>query len=153
VLTTDAKGIVMRQADLRAATRQAAPRAQSVRGRGLSPGKTDNRKRRAQVASVYTVAPYSRRPETLMNPPPDETALPRPKVATKRVWARVERDAHPVIDDLFDEAWRRDPHRQRPWIVLIDGDRDPLAPIQAAAARHQVAVTIIMDVIHGLDYL
>jgi hypothetical protein len=153
VLTTDAKGIVMRQEDLRAATRQAAQRAQSVRGSGLSPGKTDNRKRMAQVASVYTVAPYIRRPETIMNPPPDETALPRPKVANKRLWASVERDAHTVIDDIFDEALRRDPHRQRQWVVLIDGDRDQLAHIQAAAARHQVAVTIIMDFIHVLEYL
>lgn len=153
VLSTDAKGIVMRHEDLREATRQAAQRAKSVRGGGLSSGQKDNRKRMAQVASVYTVAPYIRSPEVIMNAPPDEGAPPRPKVANKRVWASVERDTQHVIDDMFDEALRRDPHRQRQWVVLIDGDRDQLARIQAAAARHQVAVTIIMDFIHVLEYL
>ena len=153
VLTTDAKGIVMRQEDLREATRQAAQRAKSARGSGLSAGKKDNRKRMAQVASVYTVAPYVRRPEAIMNPPPDEGIAPRPKVENKRVWASVERDTRKVIDEMFAEALRRDPHQQRQWVVLIDGDRDQVASIQAAAARHQVVVTIIMDFIHVLEYL
>jgi len=153
ILTTDAKGIVMRQEDLREATRRAAQRATSEGGVGLNAGEKENRKRMAQVASVYTVAPYIRRPEAILNPPPDEDAPPRPKVANKRVWASVERDAQHVIDDIFDEALRRDPHRQRQWVVLIDGDRDQLARIQAAAARHQVAVTIIIDLIHVLEYL
>jgi hypothetical protein len=85
-LTPDAKGIGRRQEDLREATRQAAQRAKSARGRGLSAGKKDNRNRMAQVASVYTVAPDVRRPEAIMNPPPDEGIPPRPKVANKRVW-------------------------------------------------------------------
>lgn len=153
VLTTDAKGIVMHQEDLRAATKQAARRAMSKPRSGLSPGGKDHRKRMAQVASVYTVAPYLRNPEAIMNPPPDEAAAPRPKVENKRVWASVERDAQRVIDELFDEALRRDPDRQRQWVVLIDGHRDQLARIQAAAARHQVDVTIIIDFIHVLEYL
>jgi hypothetical protein len=117
ILTTDAKGIVMRQEDLREATRRAAQRAKSAGGRGLSGGKKDNRKRMAQVASVYTVAPYVREPEAIMNPPPDEDAPPRPKVEHKRAWASVERDTRKVIDDMFAEALRRDPHRQRQWVV------------------------------------
>jgi hypothetical protein len=153
VLTTDAKGIVMRHEDLREATQKAAPRTQSVRGSGLSAREQDNRKRMAQVASVYTVAPYIRRPETIMNLPPEEATPPRPKVENKRVWASVERDTQHVIDELFDEALRRDPDRQRQWVVLIDGNRDQLTRIQAAAARHGVAVTIIIDFIHVLEYL
>jgi hypothetical protein len=74
-------------------------------------------------------------------------------VENKRVWASVERDAPSFIDELFDEALRRDPQQQRQWVVLIDGDRHQLARIQAAAARHQVTVTIIMDFIHVLEYL
>jgi hypothetical protein len=153
ILTTDAKGIVMRQEDLREATRRAAQRAKSAGCSGLSPGKKDNRKRMAQVASVYSVAPYVRRPEAIMNPPPDQDAPLRPKVENKRVWASVERDTQQVIDDIFDEAFRRDPQKQRQWVVLIDGDRDQLACIQATAARHQVTVTIIIDFIHVLEYL
>ena len=151
ILTTDAKGIVMRQEDLREATRRAAQRAKSAGCSGLSPGKKDNCKRMAQVASVYSVAPYVRRPEAIMNPPPDQDAPLRPKGENKRVWASVERDTQQVIDDIFDEAFRRDPQKQRQWVVLIDGDRDQLACLQATAARHQVTVTIIIDFIHVLN--
>jgi hypothetical protein len=55
ILTTDAKGIVMRQEDLREATRRAAQRATSEGGVGLHAGEKENRKRMAQVASVSDV--------------------------------------------------------------------------------------------------
>ena len=152
VLTTDAKGLVRRHEDLREATQKAAPRTQSVRGSGLSAGEKDNRKRMAQVASVDTVALYIRRPETLMHPPPEEATPPRPKVENKRVWASVEREPQHVIDELFDDALRRDPDRQQQWVVLMDGNRDQLTRLQAAAARHGVAVTSIIDLIHVLAY-
>jgi hypothetical protein len=151
VLTTDGKGIVMRHEDLREATRKAAARARAKRKPRLSPGEKRQRKRMATVASVYTVAPYARRPEAVMNH--EEEVLPRPKVRNKRVWASVARDAEAVIDDLFKEARRRDPTQQRPWVVLVDGEPHQLARIQAAATRHQVSVTIVMDFIHVLEYL
>ena len=151
VLTTDSKGIVMRQEDLREATRKAAERAPPQRNTRLSSGAKRQRKRMATVASVYTVAPYTRSPEAVMTPEPDEP--PRPKVHHKRVWASVEREAETVIDELFEEALRRDPDQERQWVVLVDGEPHQLARIQAAAARHQVVVTIVIDFIHVLDYL
>jgi hypothetical protein len=151
VLTTDGKGIVMRPEDLREATRKAAARAGPKLKTRLSPGEKRQRKRMATVASVYPVAPYARSPEAVMSPAEDE--LPRPKVHNKRVWASVEREAEAVIADLFEEALRRDPTQQRAWGVLVDGAPHQLARIQAAAARHRVSVTIVMDCIHGLEYL
>jgi hypothetical protein len=151
VLTTDGKGIVMHQADLREATRKAAARARPKLKTRLSPGEKRQRKRMATVASVYTVAPYARSPAEVMSPDPDEG--PRPTVHNKRVWASVEREAEAVIDDLFDEAVRRDPTQQRPWVVLVDGEPHQLARVHAAARRHQVSVTIVMDFIHVLEYL
>jgi hypothetical protein len=106
----------------------------------------------ATVASVYTVAPYARSPEAIMNPDHGDE-LPRPKVENKRVWASVDRDARKVIDELFDEALRRDLTRERQWVVLVDGDPHQLARIQASAACYQVSVTIVMDYIHVLEYL
>jgi hypothetical protein len=150
VLTTDGKGIVMRHEDLREATRKAAERAWPTRKTRLSPGEKRQRKRMATVASVYTAAPYARRPEAVMSP---DDELPRPKVHNKRVWASVAREAEAVIDDLFQEALRRDPTQQRAWVVLVDGEPHQLARIQAAASRHQVSVTIVMDFIHVLEYL
>jgi hypothetical protein len=150
VLTTDGKGIVMRPEDLREATRKAAARARPKLKTRLSPGEKRQRKRMATVASVYTVAPYARRPEAVMSP---NTAVPHPTVHNKRVWASVAREAEAVIDDLFQEALRRDPTQQRAWVVLVDGEPRQLARIQAAASRHQVSVTIVMDFIHVLEYL
>lgn len=151
VLSSDGKGIVMRQEDLREATRKAAQRASPKLKTRLSPGEKRQRKRMATVASVYTVAPYIRSPESVMTP--DEEAPARPRVEHKRVWASVERQAEDVIDDLFEEALRRDPQQERQWVVLVDGDRHQLARIQVAARRHGVSVTMVIDFIHVLEYL
>jgi hypothetical protein len=151
VLTTDGTGMVRHQADLREATRKAAARARPTRITRLSPGETRPRKRMATVASVYTVAPSARSPAEVMSPDPDEG--PRPTVHNKRVWARVERDAEAVIDDRFDEAVRRDPTQQRPWVVVVDGEPHQLARVHAAARRHQVSVTMVMDCMHVLEDL
>ena len=151
VLTTDGKGIVMRHEDLREATRKAAARARTKRKPRVSPGVKRQRKRMATVASVYTVAPYARRPEAVMSP--EEKPRPRPTVHHKRVWASVKREADAVIDDLFQEALRRDPAQHRAWVVLVDGEPHQLARIHAAAARYQVSVTIVMDFMHVLEYL
>jgi hypothetical protein len=152
VLTTDAKGSVMRPEDLREATRKAAQRAEPKRKTRLSPGETSQRKRMVTGASIYTVAPDARSPASMM-PPDDADQAPRPPVETTRVWASVERAPRAVIDDLFDEALRRDPARERQWVVLVDGDCHQFARIQAAASRCQVSVTVVMDCIHVLEYL
>ena len=52
VITTDAKGIVMQPNSLRECTKKAAKK-QKLKGR-LSAGEKKDRKRMAQVASVYT---------------------------------------------------------------------------------------------------
>jgi hypothetical protein len=60
ILSFDGKGIAMRHADLRDATRRAAettPRRLETR---LTTGEKRNRKRMAQVATVYTLAPWVR---------------------------------------------------------------------------------------------
>jgi hypothetical protein len=58
-----------------------------------------------------------------------------------------------VIEDAFLDAASRDPHRQKRWVVLVDGNADQLARVQAAAIRHRVEVTIVLDLIHALEYL
>jgi hypothetical protein len=60
VLSTDGKGIVMRRADLREATRLAAEKKVNKLETRLTPGEKKNRKRMAQVATVYSVAPWPR---------------------------------------------------------------------------------------------
>jgi hypothetical protein len=67
-ITVDGKGIVMRQEDLRPATRKAAEKQKDSRGARLTPGEKLNRKRMSTVAAVYSVQTQERTPEQIMGP-------------------------------------------------------------------------------------
>jgi len=69
------------------------------------------------------------------------------------VWASIEHSPQRVIDDAFDEAFRRDPDLRRRWVVLVDGNRDQLRRIKRAAQRIGVEIRIVLDVVHVLEYL
>jgi hypothetical protein len=58
-----------------------------------------------------------------------------------------------VIAAAFDEAEARDPDHLRTWVVLVDGADHQLALILAEAARRGVAIHIIIDIVHVLEYL
>ena len=58
-----------------------------------------------------------------------------------------------VIAAAFDEAARRDPLHRRPWIALADGDNYQISVIEQLAAEHGTAVTVIIDLIHVMEYL
>ena len=110
VLTVDQKGMVMREEDLRPATRKAAEKAEHQPGARLNPGQKLNRKRMATVASVYTIEARERTPEMVMGLA-DEDKPDRSRCRNKRVWASVEQEPEVVIQDMFDEALRRDPEK------------------------------------------
>jgi hypothetical protein len=157
VLTFDGKGIPMRREHLRPETRKAAeatPRRLRTR---LTKGEKRHRKRMAQVAAVYTVAPYVRTVQDVLaelRPLRDAAKdRDRPRPTNKRVWASVEKDADVVIRDAFDEALRRDPEKKRRWVVLVDGNRDQLRLVRNTARKLGVMITIIVDLIHVLEYL
>lgn len=160
VMQFDAAGIVMRKQDLREATRRAAEKQEKAHrqpSKRLHKGQKRNRKRMAQLSVIYSIEPHIREPEDIvreLRPVHDTTpkkAPPRP--VNKRAWASVERDSDVVIEEAFQEALRRDPHQERHWIVLVDGNETQLEIIRATAARLNVHVTIILDVIHVLEYL
>lgn len=160
VLSFDAAGIVMRTEDLRPATRKAAEaRAEDPRWppKRLSPGQKRNRKRMAQVAAIYGVERNERQPKDIVRElrPVQDTApkKPRPKPVNKRVSASVEKEPAAVIDAYFQEALRRDPYQLRQWVVLVDGNEHQLALVRAAAHKHEVQVTVVLDLIHVLEYL
>ena len=108
VVTTDGKGIVMCQEDLRPATRKAAQEQEHEPGARLQPGQKPNRKRMATVAAVYGLEAQPRTPEQIMHN--GEEQSPRPRAENKNVWASVEKDPEEVIRAMFEEAKRRDPH-------------------------------------------
>ena len=154
VISTDAKGIVMRHEDLREGTRQAAERSVRPVESRLRPGQKENRKRLAQVVTVYSVARHIREPQDILGA--SESACSenqRPRPTDKRVWASVKKEAKAVIGEAFDEAQRRDPEHKRQWVVLVDGDQKQLRAVKAEAKRLGVDITIIADFVHVLEYI
>lgn len=155
ILSTDGKGIVMRHEDLREGTRRAAEKSGRKLETRLTPGEKSNRKRMAQVATVYSIAPFPRGPSDILHTLRDanEVDAARPRPTDKRVWASVEKTGRAVIREAFEEARRRDPEKTRRWVVLVDGERKQLRAVKAEARRVGVKVTILADIVHVIEYV
>jgi len=153
VLSTDGKGIVVRHEDLREATRKAAENSNHKISSRLSKGEKRNRKRMATVAAVYDTEQYIRTAESIMGKVADEMVTKRPKPSQKRVWASVEHGSETVIEQMFEEALRRDPERQRTWIMLVDGLEDQIRKITRVSKKYNPNIIVIQDFIHVLEYL
>jgi hypothetical protein len=156
VISADAKGVVMRPGALRAATAKAAARRGRMRTR-LAAGEKPNRKRMATLACVYDAEPAPRRPHDVIAPPGGRQGSrmlrPRPKAKAKWLAGSVRHDPAEVIAAAFDQAEARDPAHWRRWIVLVDGAEHQLGPIRAEAARRGVTISILIDLIHVLEYI
>ncbi|MBV8200202.1 MAG: ISKra4 family transposase, partial [Acidobacteria bacterium] len=165
LLTCDGSAFTVRPDALRPATaKAAAARAQAAEESGWPDHPADlrkARKRTAELAAVADIPPAPRAPEdiltALFGPARDgETApkpAPGPQAQGKTLFASVTRPAADVIADAFAEAHRRDPGRERPWIAVTDGNNHQIETIGKLAARYQVKVTILIDIIHVIQYL
>lgn len=137
------------------ATRRAAKKSEHRLNTRLTPGEKANRKRMAQVATVYSVAPYPRTAADIVPSLRDasEVNTKRPRPTDKRVWASVENSSRAVIRETFAEALRRDPDKRRRWVVLVDGENNQLRSVKAEAKRVGAKVTIVADIVHVLEYI
>lgn len=154
VMTTDGKGVVMRPDALREATRKAAGMRQRKLRTRLTKGEKTSTRRMATVAAVYAIEPFFRCPEDVVRElDARDTPLKRPRPQNKRVWASLVHEPRTVIEQMFDEATRRDPNRQMVWVVLVDGNETQLRLIKEVAAAREVEVDIVLDVIHVIEYL
>lgn len=151
VLTTDGKGILVYPEDLREETRK---KLEKQRGPGLY-----FRKRMAQVASVYHVAPHHRSTEAIVGAlvgKPIRVAEPkpnRPQPQDKRVWASIVDDCDEVVEQMFEEALRRDPEQRTTWLAVVDGAGHQIEVLRDTARAHGVHLVIVCDIIHVLSYL
>ena len=157
VLTVDGTGVLVRTADLRPATRKKRL-AQSARPRGnpLDRPHREYTRRMATVASAYEVARFVRTPDEIVDrffPPGSHASRQRPVPRAKRLWASLRHPSKAVIRALFEDALRRDPHRTKEWVVLVDGDPHQITRVQACARLFGVSLTIICDIVHVLGYL
>ena len=162
IISADGKGIVMRPEALRPQTARKAQAATTKLKTRLSKGEKRNRKRLAEVGAVYDLAPVPRRPTDVMGSektrektgqPPAAALNKAPVAKNKWVTASVVDDAAEVLRDVFEEAERRDPTHTRTWVALVDGNNHQINRIEAEAADRGVAVTIVVDLIHVLEYL
>jgi hypothetical protein len=155
ILSFDAKGVAMVHRDLRVATQRAAEKTPRRLETRLAKGEKPNRKRMAEVATVYTLEQWPRTIADVLHGLGDQNdkATRRPRPTNKRVWASLSHAPQRVIDDAFAEALRRDPQRRRRCVVLVDGNADQLRRIHRAAHKVGVRITIVLDVVHVLEYL
>jgi hypothetical protein len=155
VLSTDGKGVVMRTEDLREETRKAAEQRVHKMEKRLSPGEKRYAKRMATVAAVYTIEPFIRTPEDFVKElaPVRQTPGQRPRPENKRVWASLEQTPEQVIEEAFKEAQHRDPKGEKTWVALVDGNETQLSLLGEMSKRFGATLTVVVDIIHVLEYL
>lgn len=155
-MTTDGKGVPMLREHLREQTRKEADKAEHKLSKRLSRGEKRSRKRMATVAAVYSIEPHVRTAEDVVSELRRDEQRPkpeRPKPQNKTVWASVQRPAHEVIGQMFDEAKARDPQGRKHWVVLVDGQEHQLDLLRREVAERKLNVTFTLDLIHVLGYV
>jgi hypothetical protein len=168
VLTFDAKGVVMRLDSLREATAKAAAAATPRLGSRLSPGEKTSRKRMAELACVYDIACEPRTAASIIAVTPAEKTAKqdaedaatgktrrtkRPKATHRWLSGSLIKDIPTMVAAGFAQADRRDPSRQRPWVALVDGNRDQITAIDAEAAARGLTIPIVIDFVHVVEYV
>ena len=110
-------------------------------------------KKMAEIIAVADFTPAVREPEDIAAPPARRRANPGPKARDKWVSASITGDIPAMISAAFDEADRRDPHRTRQRVFLVDGNRQQIAAISACAGERGLKVPVLIDFIHVSGYL
>jgi len=168
-LSADGKGVSMRPESRRRRTKAPDKRVKTFGKRAVA-GEKKGTKRIAQVSCVFDVIPEARTPEEVMaschggdaaGPVPAAAGRkkkkgkgkPAPEAVNRRYRADITADRSESVTWLFDQAELRDPRHERNWIALVDGDNHQIALIEAEAARRGVTVTILIDLIHVMEYV
>lgn len=153
VISVDGKGVVMRTEDLRADTQKRALSNNKKLNKRLTKGEKRNSKRMATVASVYTINKFIRTPEQIISTETESKRIVRPKPIGKRVWASLIKQPHQVISEAFDEALKRGSSKEKHFCALVDGNKTQLSLLKKFAHKHDLKLTIVLDIIHVIEYL
>ncbi len=156
VCTADGKGVPMRGAA--ETVRRAEPPSTS----GMRPGS----KKMAQIGAVYTVDPFVRTPDEVLDAlfresPSSQSPPVRPRVCFKHVRAALERDGadstEPQTQEIFgwmaQEAAQRNPEGNKPVILLMDGQESQWKAGWEYLPQGAAEVTDILDLLHATGYL
>jgi hypothetical protein len=149
VLTADGKGVPMR--------RNAPQDLPPARGRRKK-GEKANKKRMACVGGVYTIDPFVRTPEDVVDEVLRDARKPdRPQPCHKQLRAELTReiDGEEVNgkDQIFswfaEQVKLRNPGRRKPVVCVMDGERALWTKLTAVL----VGVVCILDIFHVLERL
>jgi hypothetical protein len=151
VVSVDGKGVPMIKAE--AAKLQAK----------LGTGEKRQKKKEALVGVCYTVERKERTAEELaerlVDPEAARTRRQRagqkddaPKAQNVRRLASLARPKQKVLESLIDDATRRDPARQRPLAVLLDGALGWWGLVTKSFKGWE-NVTFVLDLMHVVGYL
>ena len=149
VFTADGKGVPMRR-------RKDEP---APKGR-LKPGEKANKKRVAVVGAVYTVDPFVRTANDIVDEVMRKKAAgKRPKPRHKRVRAELTREiggqevnGKELVFNSFKEQYRqRNGDGSKPTVLVMDGERALWAMRQICFAG--IAIVCILDLFHMLERL
>ncbi|MDE2972767.1 MAG: DUF4338 domain-containing protein, partial [Acidobacteriota bacterium] len=112
-----------------------------------------SRPRRAVVGCLQSLMPRQPGDKTKKKGKKGKPPAVRPRPVAKRVWASLEREPGEVIVEAMLEAERHDPERVKRWVVLVDGAETQLDLVEAGAAQFGVDVTVVLDIIHVVEYV
>jgi hypothetical protein len=155
VATSDCKGVPMRQVDAPRTKQGDAPRPKCKR---LKKGEKNGQKRMACVGGVYSVAPFRRTADDVLDEIlRREKQQQRPKPQNKRLRAVLTRrvdgeeiNAKEVVFDwLAKEVHQRDPKQQRTVVAIMDGETK-LRDLQELKIGRAIGV---LDIWHVTEYL
>ena len=110
-------------------------------------------KKMAEIVAVADFTPSVREPEDIAAPAARRKAHPGPIARDKWVAASITDSIDAMIGEAFDEADRRDPHRARQRVFLVDGNKQQITAITAHARDRGLKVPILIDFIHVSGYL
>ncbi|MCL5064923.1 MAG: ISKra4 family transposase, partial [Firmicutes bacterium] len=147
---------VMRTQDLRPSTAAKQAKADHNLQSRLSPGEKSHRKRMAEVGAVYGIDPVVRIPSDILHAKPvDPTGTKKsgPKAVNQWLVASVADSMGDVIYQVLEEAERRDPKHERPWVALVDGNHAQLSYLQEEATARGINLQVFLDFIHVLECL
>jgi hypothetical protein len=149
VLTADGKGVPMR--------RQPGVDPPAVRGRRKK-GQKANKKRMACVGGAYTIEPFVRTPEDVVEEVLRDARKPdRPEPRHKQLRAELTRPIDGVevngkqriFEWLSEQVGLRNPGGNKPVVCVMDGER----ALWKMLTRLIVGVVCILDIFHVLERL
>ncbi len=128
----------------------------------MGKGEKKQKKKEAMVGVSYTVDRNIRTPEEVAENlvyPDDSTQVnfekeeeaPPVRAQNIRRMASLERSKEDVVHEIVKDAERRDPEKQRPWVVVMDGALHLWTLI--TSVLNGIDYTGVLDIIHVVEYL